>query len=422
MAEELQQDNNQVPQKGVVIEPDNPADRLGDILRGINEAHLKENSAMELSLYKEAEELFKTFTGQDLMEKAVAAAQEEVESEGSKMVSKQAYFSDENFKKEVEAFKFKQQTLAVEKGWQKLSETEKKLYLNDINNFISAIEKKIEELKKNGFGISKEIFYNVTANGYMLLNMKKSFFRGRILVPVLIGDGAYKFETLSLKEFENSVAMMQSLFDLTAKQAVEDKLSKESLYAKRRWHKRKMRKVREILKAVSKTLKEEEIQEEEKKEIRKRLELKIRGKIQKEVEAEERASLEKLSNIGEVGVLERLKGFEQLEKKTDKNIKKEIEKMGKSLEKDIQERTKDEEKIDVILKKQMEKGRISKKRMTYLGKATKGEENKSKENISPTEETTGPIENAAPMEEAPPPVENIGPAEVATPVEEKPAE
>ena len=42
--------------------------------------------------------------------------------------------------------------------------------------------------------------------------------------------------------------------------------------------------------------------------------------IKKEVEIEERQALEKLSNIGEVGVLERMKEFENLEKKIKKNI------------------------------------------------------------------------------------------------------
>ena len=375
MEENLQQESNQVPLPHKDSTQENPGDRLEAILKDIKEAHNKQNSALELSLYKEAEDLFKKFTGQDLIKKAEDAAHEEIESEGSKMVSKEKILSDESFKKEIDAFKFKQQTYAAQKSWQLLSTDEKKQYLNDISNFISAIEKKIEELKKSGFSMSKEIFYNLTANGYMILNTRKSFFTGKMLVPVLLGDGAYKDKTMSLKEFENLVTMMQALFDLIAKQAVQDRLNRELLAAQKRWQKRKMRKVRDIIKAAAKTMKEEKIQDAERAEIKKRLEAQIKEKIQNEVETEERQALEKISNIGEVGVLERLKDFEHSEKMTDKNIKKEIEKMGKSLEKDIKERTEDEKKITGIMKKRVEKGKISKKRITYLNKITdSGEE------------------------------------------------
>jgi len=363
------------------------------ILKDIGEANAKGNVVLEASLYKEAQDLFKEFTGQDLMEKAHAAAAEEITSEGTRISDKKDFLSEKNLNKEIESFKFKQQIFAAEKGWQSLSEEEKKQYLGDKNNFTTAIEKKIEELKKSGFDVSKELFYNMTANGYMFLNIKKSIWNGKIKIPVLLGPGAYRYETMSVKEFEASMVMMQKLFDLIAKQAAKDKLEKELLHARRRWRKRKMRKVREILKAVTGAIKAGEIQEAEKKEIRKRLEEKIRTKIQKEVEAEERAALEKLSNIGEVGVLERLKDFEQLEKKTDKNIKKEILNIEKSLEKDIEERTEEEKKISDIMKKQLEKGRISKKRGAYLSKITKEEKEKTpKENTAPAEKIENPAE------------------------------
>jgi len=410
MNDNLRQNYNQIPKKDL-LKPEDSAERLEIILKNIDEAHIKENKTLETSLYKEAQDLFRAFTGEDIMEKAEAAAKKEVESEGSKMVAKKDFLSQEKLNKEIEAFKFKQQTFAVEKGWQLISEEERKQYLGDINNFISAIEKKIEELKKNGFDISKEIFYNMVANGYMFLDLKKSFFRGKMLIPVLLGTGAYKFKTMSIKEFENSAVMMQGLFDLIAKQAVEDRLNKELLYAKRRWQKRKMRNMREILNAATKTIKSEEIQEAEKMEIRKRLEEQIRTKIQKEVEAEERESLKKLSNIGEIEVLERLRDFEKLEKKTDKNIKKDVQKIEKSLEKDIRERTEEEKKIGGIMKKQIEKGKISKKRIAYLNKVTKEEEEKKEEKEE---------EVATPIEEAVTPAENINPPEeVATPAEEE---
>jgi hypothetical protein len=198
---------------------------------------------------------------------------------------------------------------------------------------------------------------------------------------------------MSVREFETSLLMMQKLLNLIAEQASFNKIEKDLYHIKRRWERRKIRKTKEILKAVIRTIRSEKIQEEEKKEIRKRLEEKIRGKIQKEVEAEERASLEKLSNIGEVGALERLKEFEQLEKKTDKNIRKGILDIQKSLEKDIQERTLEEKKISDIMKKQLEKGKISKKRSAYLSKITKEEKDKTpNEGAAPREEPVNPVE------------------------------
>lgn len=373
--ENSQQNNdqiNQIPQKNIA-ETENPGQRLEDILKEINEAHTKENKTLENSLYREAQDLFKAFTGQDLFEKARAAAVEEIESEGSKMTPKKDSFSEENLKKEIDGFKFKQQASTIQKSWLLLSDAEKKQYLNDTGLFISAIEKKIRELSKAGIDISKEVFCNLMANGYMLVNYKRSIFTGKILIPVLLGAGAYKYKATSIKEFGDFATMMQSLSDLIARQAVEDELNKKLFYTKKRWHKRKMRKIREIIKAAAKTMESQQLQEAERAEIRKRLEEQIKEKIQKEVEAEERASLEKLSNIGEVGVLERLQEFEHLEKKTDRNIKKEIEKIEKGLEKDIQERTADEKKISNIMKKQMEKGRISKKRTSYLSKVVEEE-------------------------------------------------
>jgi len=67
-------------------------------------------------------------------------------------------------------------------------------------------------------------------------------------------------------------------------------------------------------------------------EIRRRLEDQIKTKIQKEVEAEERASLESFP-ISEKSARWNIEDFEKLEKKTDKNIERDIQKIEKSLKK-----------------------------------------------------------------------------------------
>ncbi|MEI7424643.1 MAG: hypothetical protein WCK10_00795 [Candidatus Staskawiczbacteria bacterium] len=395
------------------IEETSPTKELENILTKIDKASKAENKKLEDSLYIKAQELFKNFTGQDLIERAELAAKEEVKIEGSKIYSKDELLSKIKFDKEAEEFRFTQQNNSVQKSWQMLSDEERKLFLNDINNFISAIEKKIEELKKDGFSFSKEIFYNLTANGYMLLNLKKSIWDGKILIPVMMGPGAYKFKRISIRDFEDFLIMSQKLFDSILDQAITEKIRKDISHSAKRWDERKIRKVKEILKAVSKNIKDQELKEEEKIAIRKKLEEQIKTKIKSEVEAEERASLEKLSNIGEVGALERLRDFEKLEKKTDKNIERDIQKIEKSLKKDIEQRTEEEKKIATIMKKQMEKGKISKKRISYLKKVTNDEtkpdeDNSSsliEENIPQLEDKNTIIENTPPVVESIPPAE-----------------
>lgn len=352
---------------------DNPIKELESILNGIKDAHLAENEKMEKELYTKAQNIFKSFTGQDLIERAETAAKNEILAEGSKIFSREELQSKIKFTKESEEFRFVQQNSAVQKSWEIISDDEKKMFLNDINNFISAIEKKIEELKKDGFSLSKEIFYNLTSNGYMLLNVKKSIWDGKILIPVMMGPGAYKFKRISLRDFEDFLLMSQKLFDSVVEQAINEKIRKDVLYSEKRWNERKTRIIKEILNAVVKNIKEQELKEDEKAEIRKKLEEKIKTKIQEEVEAEERASLEKISNIGEVGALERLREFERLEKKTDKNIEKDLQKIEKSLKKDIEQRTAEEKRITNIMRKQQEKGKISKKRIGYMKKITSEE-------------------------------------------------
>lgn len=359
-----------IPAEEIKKPEDSPAVELTSILANIQKAHRADNKKLEDELYFKAQELFKSFTNQDLLERAEMASKDEIISEGSKFFSKEELTSKEKFDKESEEFRFTQQHSAVQKSWELISDDERKSFLNDINNFIAAIEKKIEELKKDGFSLSKEIFYNLTSNGYMLLNVKKSIWDGKILIPVMMGPGAYKFKRMSIRDFEDFLVMSQKLFDSILYQAITEKIRKDVLYSEKRWNERITRKIKEILTAVAKNIKDQELKEEEKLEIRKKLEEKIKTKIKEEVEAEERASLEKLSNIGEVGALERLRDFERLEKKTDKNIEKDLKKIEKSLQKDIKQRTIEEKRITNIIKKQLEKGKISKKRISHLKNIT----------------------------------------------------
>jgi phage FluMu protein gp41 len=396
MAEDLKQTGLQpdyyqveVPNKKEIIESEGPAQRLEQIMGDMSEARKRRDYALEDSLLKQLSDLFKEYTGQDLMEKAISAAKEEVEFEGGKTTPKKDLLSEDSFKKEVEAFKLRQQTLSAKKAWEKLSVDEKNLYSNDIAFFVAALEKKAEELKKSGYVISKEVFCNMTANGYSLLNTKKNFW-GKIVLPVLIGDGAYRFEIMSSRDFTNMLAMMQDLSDLTATQAVADRFNKELLYGKRRWQRRKARKIKEIIASVTKTVKEEYLEESEKTKIKEQLGEKIKEKIIKEIELEERASLQRLAEIGEIGPLERLRDFEKLEEKTDRNIRQEIKKLEKGLTKDIEERNKEEKKITSLLKKQVKKGKILKKRKNYLNKVAPQE---AKEESPPIIEQQPPAED-----------------------------
>jgi len=64
-----------------------------------------------------------------------------------------------------------------------------------------------------------------------------------------------------------------------------------------------------------------------------------------------------------VGVLEKLRDFEQLEKKTTKISEKEIGENRKGLEKDYTGRTEDEKKINNILKNNLKKVKFPKKEL-----------------------------------------------------------
>jgi len=54
-------------------ETENPAEKFEDILKGINNAARPETKNLKLASYEKAQELFKVYTGQDLMQKAEVA-------------------------------------------------------------------------------------------------------------------------------------------------------------------------------------------------------------------------------------------------------------------------------------------------------------------------------------------------------------
>ena len=377
MEENLKQNANQTPVSEAAAKSADesipvPEDKnslihqLREALKGMRDASAQANRITEKTSYKQAQDLFTEITGEDLAKKADLAARDEIVSEGSKIISQNNALSEENFKKELGAFKFRQQNLATEKAWNSISDEEKKQYGGDINTFIAGIGKKCDEFKKHDFVISKEIFCNIIANGYMLLNSKERFFGGRIQIPVRLFSGAYKFKVMSVKDFADFIAIMQASFDLTAKQAVQDRLDKKLLYSENRFHKRKLRKARELIEDLIKQTELKQKPGEDRIKMIRTLEEEIRAKIQKQVENEEREALEKISEVGEVGVLRRIRDFEYSEKETAKNIKKDIKKLEKNLEKDIKDKGKNEKKIGGIINKQIKKRKISKRKSAYI--------------------------------------------------------
>lgn len=384
MTENLKQNVNQTSTPETVVKTANesmpaPEDKnnlihqLKDALKGMLDASARANRTTENSFYKQAQSLFTTITGEDLAYKADLTARDEIVFEGYKILSKNNILSKENFEKELGFFKFRQQALAVERAWSLVSDEEKKQYGGDPNAFIARIEKKCDEFKKHGLDISKEIFCNIIANGYMLLDSKKKFLGGRIQIPVRLFSGAYKFRVFAIKDFADSVSMMQSSFDLTAQQTVQDKLNKKLLYSKNRFRKRKLRKARELIEDLIKQMDLKQKPNEDRMKIIKTLEEEIRTKIQKQVENEEREALEKITEVGEVGVLRRLKDFAYSERQTAKNIMKDIRKLEKNLEKDIKDKNKSEKKIGGIINKQIKKRKISKRKSSYIRTISKKE-------------------------------------------------
>lgn len=359
-------------------EYESPEERLSIILKGINEAIASQNKSKETVLYKNAQDLYKSMTGEDLIEKATAAAKAEIESEGIKTVQKGGAVAEEIFKKNMEDFKSRQQHSAAVKTWELITEEERKQFGEDINLFISQMGKRLQDIRKDGLAIPEEVFYNMLASGYMINNIKSNPFNGKIRIPILITHGNYKFKTISKKDFQDLAVIMQNFFYLTAKQALEDAQNKKMSGSKARWHKRKLRKARELLKALLEKIENDKKQGGEKSKMMQTLEEEIRTRIQKQVENEAREALENMTEIGEVGVLRRLKDFENLEKETDRNIKKDIKNVEERLERDIQDRAKEGKRISSIIKKQVKKGKIYRKRMNYMKKAEEKVEKQQK--------------------------------------------
>lgn len=345
-------------------------DELKSLLKSISQARAKKDKAKENLLCKKAQEAFR-FTGENLLEKAKLLAVDEAKSENFKVIDKNSIFSENNFNNELEKFRLEQQIFGLRRGWELISQQGQKEYGGDMNLFASKTEKKREALVKSGLNISKEIFYNMIGSGYMFSDLKKKFFSNKIQTPIFLGDGVYRFSTMPKKEFEGLLGILQALFDSVAKKAVEDKLNKKVLQGKKRWHERKMRKIRELLQgAVDNIEKEKQFEE-------------LRQKMQQQIRMRSQVSkiepLQKITQDVEQEALKRLKKFEHEEKKVDKEIKKELQKITKRVDKDIKETEKEEQKISRLLEKEKKKDKISSKKTAYLNSINKIEAKDEKE-------------------------------------------
>lgn len=344
--------------------------KLREVLQGIIEARIKDDNVAEASLCKKAQTVYGEITEENLIEKSRKLALEEVAAEGFKIVQKKNVSSGENFNNELEKFKLEQQFFALQKGWTIISDAERKSYENNPNVFISKTEQKRQDLTKKGLNISKEIFYNMIASGYMFSDLRKSALSGKIKLPVLLGDGVYKFSSMSEKEFANLIELLQSFFDMIAKKTVEDRLNKKLVYSKRRWHERKMRKIRELLQAAIEDI-----------EWDKKTEELVKQKVQEQLEAEHKKEEMKDPGIREAEALKKLKKFEDEERKVEKELKKELDKMEKRLAEDLIETAEDQKTAGNLARVHKKIERIDAKKEIYV-KAIKFSKKEKKEPAS----------------------------------------
>lgn len=332
--------------------------QIENILKDIQQARAKGNRKVEDALYTEAQKFFKQMTGEDLIKKAKEESMKEFESEGFGTSPKGDVFSEDNFNKQLEIFRSQQQSFGLKKAWDMISPEEKRSYQDDISVFVSDIEKKRTDLSRGGLNVSKEVFYNMVAGGYMFAGIKKSLFSGKIKIPVLLGEGAYKYAALSQKEFDNLINTLQILFDLIARQAVEDKLNKKFLNGKRRWNQRLKRNMRELLlNEINKI--------EDKKRNEEMIGLKIENEVQRRMALRAKDFAEELEGIKDENAFKNLEQLEHSNKQADKYIKKELEKITKNLSKEIKDIGQEETNIKKIIKKQEEKNTSLPKKAAY---------------------------------------------------------
>jgi len=325
-----------------------PDDELRSVLNDINDAISKKDKTLESSCYERAQNIFEKITGENLIEKAEKEARAEAEAEGSRSISLKDVFTEENLNYEIEKFKVKQRDFDMQRTWGFLSEEEKKKYDNDINLFFTEMENKLEKFGVLTGPVSREIFYNMMACGYMFSDLKKSIFDGRIKIPVFLGAGVYKFKAMSQRDFENWMAVLQNSFDLISRQAVENTLNKKIIKAKRGWQKRKSRKIKELLyRAIDKI------------ETEKRMEEKIRQKVQEQMELQQKKFEQEHSGIKEAEAIKKFKKFEDEEKKADKELKRELVKMEKRIDKDLKGADEDKKEADKLEKIHEKKEKIS---------------------------------------------------------------
>lgn len=333
-------------------------EQLRQILQEIQDARSKNNKKAENDSYAKAQEIFGQLTGKDLGQEAKAQALQEFSSEGFGMSQKAQVFSQANLERQIEIFRNQQQTFGLQKSWNMISPEEKKSYQDDISVFVSNVEKKRNDLERAGLSVSKEIFYNMIAGGYMFPDIKKGFLSGKIKIPVLLGEGAYKYKSFSRKEFDNLVETLQMFFNLIASQAAEEKISKKFINGKRRWNQRLKRKMRELLE-------KEILKFESQKQEEQMTELKIENEVQRRLAERAKDYAQELEGIDQENAFKNLEKLEQATKESDKQIKKQLEKITKDLSQEIRQIGEDENKIKKIIKKQEEKNKALPKKAAY---------------------------------------------------------
>lgn len=364
MVENLEQESQQSSADAPQPEAESPESKLRVILRSINEVKIKGDKKAEISLYQEAQNIFQAITGENLIEKAQVESKSEAESEGLKIMPKGSTVTEQELNVEAENFRTEQQYFGIKRGWELISKEEKKEYGNEINVFIAKTEQKREALEKRRINISKEIFYNMMGGGYMFINLREKF-SGRIQVPILLGEGAYKFISMSRKEFDNWIITMQIFFDLITEEVVKGKFNKKKSVSQKRWRERKMRKMRELLRAAIEKIEEKNRQDQE-----------IERRVQERIEIYQKEFEPIIPKAGESAALKRLKDFEHAEKEVDKDIKKELEKITKKLSKEIEETNDEEQKVSKIIKNQEKRYKIRKKRAGYMRVVEQSEKKK----------------------------------------------
>lgn len=293
---------------------ENAKKELEGILGAINNAREKKDTITEYSFYKKAEASFEVAEGKSLKEEMLKRADAELAQENLVRMSAEKY--REKFTKKAEAIiEQRKRSNILADRFAGLSVEEKARYIGkngriDSNIFSvevdAKIDRKIDELKKKGISLSKNVFYAMMEKGLKPEDIKVSgFWKKKIEMPRTPMFKGEKSETykLSKDNFSEMANMLESKFSQSIKNQAGAMIEWEVRKGQQAWKAKKQKCMRDIIKdkvELYKKQHEEATQQQEAEQQRKIQEeeakekaVKIKRKKKKKLQLKKKAIVKK---------------------------------------------------------------------------------------------------------------------------------